>query len=540
MNDPRPNQSVSDGTLVERARAGDASAYGELWVRHAQAGRAAAKSITSSIDPDELVSEAFTRIWETTKRGAGPTKGFRPYLIVTIRNLAARLGAKVREAPIDFADDLPDESTLDAEADRALDRGMSAKAFATLPARWQEVLWYSEVEEYDPATVGKLMGISPAAAAMLSFRAREGLRRAWVQVHIASSGDDPAHSWTIERLGARTRGTLTKRDRDRIEAHLAECEACTALASEAENINSRLALVLLPLALGAVGSLGYLAAIRNGDLRLADTAAAVPMSSDPVVSALDWGASLGSSLSLVSPKLLTGLTAGAIVATIAAGASTWDHRGQSQASVSSIEHEPRDQGSPPSGDPTSSEPSHPSIQGSERPPTEQTLVTAGELSVSIDNGPDRTFFPILSGAGPASAVVIVRDGSVELSRVQADDKGRWSTGQIESTARELEVHLQADRSTAIRVPNHVASPTLEVRLFDTHTSVSVVGVPGAHFQLRTRSDADVLASRLDATGEWRSDFAVRAFDASLSGRYAVGTRAGPWVHSDSTPIKDSE
>ncbi|MFI2705825.1 hypothetical protein [Cellulosimicrobium composti] len=50
----------SDAELADAVRAGDTDAYAHLWERHATAGRAAARQITASFDPDHLLQEAFT------------------------------------------------------------------------------------------------------------------------------------------------------------------------------------------------------------------------------------------------------------------------------------------------------------------------------------------------------------------------------------------------------------------------------------------------------------------------------------------------
>jgi len=54
---------ASDGDLILYTRAGDGAAYGELWRRHARAGRTVARSFTSSLDPDDLVQESFAKIY---------------------------------------------------------------------------------------------------------------------------------------------------------------------------------------------------------------------------------------------------------------------------------------------------------------------------------------------------------------------------------------------------------------------------------------------------------------------------------------------
>ena len=68
----------SDEELVAAARAGDDAAYAELWERHVASGRNAARAISPTVDPDDLVSEAFTSILSAIRKGGGPHEGFRP------------------------------------------------------------------------------------------------------------------------------------------------------------------------------------------------------------------------------------------------------------------------------------------------------------------------------------------------------------------------------------------------------------------------------------------------------------------------------
>lgn len=53
--------------------------------------------------------------------------------------------------------------------DAGVDRVMVFSAFRRLPARWQEVLWYTEIEQLKPAQVGPRLGMKPAAAAQLAL-----------------------------------------------------------------------------------------------------------------------------------------------------------------------------------------------------------------------------------------------------------------------------------------------------------------------------------------------------------------------------------
>ena len=124
-----------------------------------------------------------------------------------------------------------------------------------------------------PAEVAPLLGMKPTAVAQLTFRAREGLREAWIQAHLKDVANGSDCQWTIERLGAFARSNLSRRDQARAEAHLAECTRCSIVASEAKDVSRRLTLVLLPLTVGVTGTAAYLATVQGGGSSLVALAA---------------------------------------------------------------------------------------------------------------------------------------------------------------------------------------------------------------------------------------------------------------------------
>lgn len=253
---------LSDADLIVRAREGDSLAYGVLWKRHWPAARTMATSITGRFDPDDLASEAFARILTSICRGKGPTAGFRSYLATTVRNVAIDWSRRKSTPNIEDADAIEDWTFSEATALDRIDRETMAEAFYALPVKWQEVLWYTEIEDMAPREVAPLMGLSPNAVSALALRAREGLRQSWINAHLASApSEDPIHGWTLKKLGPLVRGRLTKADRRKVLQHLGACRRCADAASEADRVGSRLALGILPLFLGLAGATAYLSAI---------------------------------------------------------------------------------------------------------------------------------------------------------------------------------------------------------------------------------------------------------------------------------------
>jgi len=311
-----PEPTTSDESLVERTRSGDQRAFAELWRRHYRSGARVARQFTSSIDADDLVSEAYTRIYQRVLAGGGPTGAFRPYLYTTIRNLASTWGPKSRDVQVDDIADFEDPDTIDDPAALALDRTLTARAFRSLPDRWQSVLWYTEVEGMDPHEVAPILGMTANGVAALSYRAREGLRKAWLQAHINDASASGECQWTISRVGEHARRGLSARDQERMTFHLATCAKCSIIAEEVDEVGSRLALVMLPILLGGVAGGAMLATFGHAGSAMAAAADAIPALPEAIgagAAAAGAGASaLGLFGSATAPVALVGSLAIAV------------------------------------------------------------------------------------------------------------------------------------------------------------------------------------------------------------------------------------
>ncbi|MDR6611742.1 sigma-70 family RNA polymerase sigma factor [Leifsonia sp. 1010] len=322
---------LSDADLIVLARDGDTLAYGVLWKRHWQAGRAMAASITGRFDPDDLASEAFARILTSLGRGKGPTSGFRSYLATTVRNVAIDWSRRKTTPNIEDADVIEDWTFSEVTALDRMDRQTMAKAFYALPDKWQEVLWYTEIEDMAPREVAPLMGLNANAVSALALRAREGLRQSWINAHLASAPtEDPIHAWTLKKLGPFVRGRLAKADRRKVTQHLDACERCADAASEADRVGSRIALGILPLFLGLAGATAYLSTIGGSGTAVAatlpDTTPAGTPQADPTTavrgagrlrhlsSAATGGSKAGMAAVAASVVAAAALTCGAVVA----------------------------------------------------------------------------------------------------------------------------------------------------------------------------------------------------------------------------------
>ncbi|WP_198676182.1 sigma-70 family RNA polymerase sigma factor [Kribbella monticola] len=254
----------SDAELISRVRAGDLEAYGELFGRHHHAAVRMARQLVPAGDADDLASDAFAKVLDALRGGGGPDLSFRAYLLTTVRRVHVdriRAGRKVQSTD-DIASYERDPEGFEDPTVTGFESGAAAKAFASLPERWQAVLWHTEVEGEKPAAIAPLLGLTANGVSALAYRAREGLRQAYLQQHLADVAGDRCR-WTTERLGAYVRGGLTKRENHNVREHLDDCAKCTAVYLELVEVNSALPALLAPALLGTAG-IGYLAAVGTG------------------------------------------------------------------------------------------------------------------------------------------------------------------------------------------------------------------------------------------------------------------------------------
>jgi DNA-directed RNA polymerase specialized sigma24 family protein len=154
--------------------------FAELYALYVSAARRTARALVPEHAVEDIVAEAFTRVIAACKAGGGPTGLFRPYLLAAVRNLARDYNAERRHLALVPPD--PRAVTVPGAGELAgwrEERRMMARAFASLPKRWQAVLWQTEVEGVSPAALVPALAPTPNAVAQLAVRARFGLALAW-------------------------------------------------------------------------------------------------------------------------------------------------------------------------------------------------------------------------------------------------------------------------------------------------------------------------------------------------------------------------
>ena len=171
------------------------------------------------------------------------------------------------------------------------------------------VLWHTEVEGQSPAEVGQLLDMNPNAVAALAYRAREGLRQAYLTEHTPrSAGTSKDCQTTTGRLGAYVRGGLTPARETKVRAHLDRCEDCQRAYLELASVNTSMPALVVFAVLGPIGG-SYLAAAGGATALTA-----------PFVAAITPIAQGGGSVAAAAAAGALGAGAGGIAASSGSGA----------------------------------------------------------------------------------------------------------------------------------------------------------------------------------------------------------------------------
>ncbi len=161
---------------VRRAQAGDESAFEQLYREHV--GRVYALCLRMSADTvaaRELTQDVFVRAWERlgSFRGESAFASWLHRLAVNVVLMDRRLAARRAEDPLDDGDWTPPAATRDGSPLLRLDL---EAAVAALPPGARRVLVLHDIEGYEHAEIGKLLGIAEGTSKAHLFRARRLLR----------------------------------------------------------------------------------------------------------------------------------------------------------------------------------------------------------------------------------------------------------------------------------------------------------------------------------------------------------------------------
>ncbi|MGW2212322.1 sigma-70 family RNA polymerase sigma factor [Streptomyces sp. NPDC001781] len=279
-----PEAPPGDGELIERMRAGDDSAYEELYRRHADAVRRYARTCCrDGHTADDLTAEVFARMLQAVRGGSGPGYAVRAYLLTSVRRVAAHWTRSARREQLvdDFAVFAQQASRAaevadgtgspgsfgadlgaDVRAMREAEQTLAMQAFRSLPERWQAVLWHTEVEDESPSEVAVLFGLDANGTRVLASRAREGLKQAYLQAHVSATlVNDEECARYADQLGGYARRKLRIRAERGLRKHLEECARCRLAAAQIEEVAAGIPAVVPVAVIGWFGAAGYAKAL---------------------------------------------------------------------------------------------------------------------------------------------------------------------------------------------------------------------------------------------------------------------------------------
>jgi DNA-directed RNA polymerase specialized sigma24 family protein len=226
----------TDAGLMGRVRGGDDAAWAQLRARHEPDARRLADRLAGSTAPAAaLVDGAFVRTRDDLRAGGGADTAFRPYLLSTLRRVAALDGLARGGAPDD---------AVEAE-----ERDAVWAAWRSLPDESRSLLWRLAVHEEQPHQIAPALGTTSSGLAGRSRRARERLRRAFLSELVAKAGEPDCRA-VRRQLGGYLRDDLLEPARQQVDDHLDGCARCRAAVLDAVDLDAaillRVAPVLLP------------------------------------------------------------------------------------------------------------------------------------------------------------------------------------------------------------------------------------------------------------------------------------------------------
>ncbi|WP_070011779.1 RNA polymerase sigma factor [Streptomyces abyssalis] len=271
----------------------DDPAVDELFRRHHSAVFSYALACSRDTKTAEaLTAEAFTRAVRASRSGGTRTTAWRPALLVSVRCAAAEWAGTGRRDGLspDFVQWYDNVAAGPGTGEERILRleqeSLILQAFRALPERWQTVLWHTAVEEESAGRIGALLNMLPGSVDLLTSRAREGLREAYLAAYHEHGLEEHGHdSGECRRYGslleasARRAGRRTNSD---LERHLQECGRCRGALAELTELDERLS-TMLPAGVLLWGGSAYVAA-RHADAGTGnreEAPGATPRTEDP-------------------------------------------------------------------------------------------------------------------------------------------------------------------------------------------------------------------------------------------------------------------
>ena len=241
-------------------------ALDELYREHvAEVYRYAYAVLGNHADAEDVTQTTFVNALRALERGERPRKPSN-WLITITHNIVRQRFRQQQARPTEV------ELDRDVAQEPADTSGPSmdelVRALQRIPPSQREAIVMRELEGRSYAEIAKILDLSPGALETLLFRARRSL------------ADELENAVTCDRaelgLSKQLDGRLSRKERKRLDDHIAECPSCARLqVTQGRQRRAFKGLALVPLPLSLTLFKGAPAASAAGLLPTIGTAAAV-------------------------------------------------------------------------------------------------------------------------------------------------------------------------------------------------------------------------------------------------------------------------
>lgn len=171
---------INDERVINGLKELDRQVIGEVYDQYfSEVYRYAVYRVGDAALAEDISSDVFLRLVESSRIGNGPQSNLRGWLIATASHIVAdHFRRKYRRAEETISDELPDQSPPPAtEVDQREKKRVVQKAYKTLTPEQQEVIALRFGQGYSLEETAAMMNNNVNAVKALQFRALSALSR---------------------------------------------------------------------------------------------------------------------------------------------------------------------------------------------------------------------------------------------------------------------------------------------------------------------------------------------------------------------------
>jgi len=176
------NRDREEKRLVQKAVAGDKTAFGKLYEKHlVKIYRFLYVKLRDRFAAEDLTETVFIKTWRRIGKYKEKGRPFHAYLYqiarTTLVDFFRRNNAKLREQPLEKAERVSQTPDFTAPIIQQEEKEQVARELAKLPDNQREVLTLLFIEEYDIGEVARILGKSEGAVRVLKHRGLQSVKK---------------------------------------------------------------------------------------------------------------------------------------------------------------------------------------------------------------------------------------------------------------------------------------------------------------------------------------------------------------------------